>query len=331
MKTSQRLFTYKELEEIGKSTPYSLLQCVDCGRWIDMNKKAISEWKLESEMDKDELMVVAETKKAIANGRGSGWSTCKYCRMSSNNMNWYKTAKKVEHSYSWVFINLPKEIQQQIVDFGEEIDKEDLYTKEAENGLETEPHITVKYGLLTEDVKEPKECIKGLKGGKVYLGSSSIFEREKYDVVKITVESETLEAIHNELNQLPHEDKHMEYQAHATIAYVKSGCGKKYDKKFKLNKGFSFKEVFFGNNEKDYKIVLGHTVFNLSRFGKSDKEHLTPEERQQVKDRFGEKLECSFAKDKDGYYCYTHRARCKSYPSISQIPQSKVDFIGSTG
>ena len=62
-----------------------------------------------------------------------------------------------------------------------------------------------------------------------------------------------------------------------------------------------------------------------------ERQHLTPEEREQVKARFGEKLECSFAKDDGGYYCYTHRARSKSYKSISEIPQSKVDFVGSTG
>jgi hypothetical protein len=58
---------------------------------------------------------------------------------------------------------------------------------------------------------------------------------------------------------------------------------------------------------------------------------LTSDERQEVKDKFGNDLECSFAKDDDGYYCYTHRARSDSYPSISKIPKSKVKFIGSTG
>lgn len=61
------------------------------------------------------------------------------------------------------------------------------------------------------------------------------------------------------------------------------------------------------------------------------KEYLNPDERKQVKDCFGTDLECSFGKDKDGYYCFTHRARSNSYKSISKIPKSKVEFIGSTG
>jgi hypothetical protein len=56
---------------------------------------------------------------------------------------------------------------------------------------------------------------------------------------------------------------------------------------------------------------------------------LTTKERQIAKAKFGE-VECSFAKDKDGYYAYTHRARCNSYPSVDKIPKSKVKFISST-
>lgn len=60
-----------------------------------------------------------------------------------------------------------------------------------------------------------------------------------------------------------------------------------------------------------------------------EKEYLTPEEREKVKGKFQD-IQCSFAKDKDGYYCYTHRARSESYPSIDKIPKSAVDFINST-
>jgi len=58
---------------------------------------------------------------------------------------------------------------------------------------------------------------------------------------------------------------------------------------------------------------------------------LTSKERDRVKELFGDDLECSFAKDKQGYYCYTHRARSKSYKRLEDIPESKVEFIGSTG
>ena len=41
--------------------------------------------------------------------------------------------------------------------------------------------------------------------------------------------------------------------------------------------------------------------------------------------------EVSLGKDKNGYFVYTHRARCNSYPSPEEIPQAKIRFIGSTG
>jgi hypothetical protein len=61
------------------------------------------------------------------------------------------------------------------------------------------------------------------------------------------------------------------------------------------------------------------------------REYLSPRERAEVRQRFGIDLGCSFAKDEDGFYCYTHRARSDSYESISDIPNSVVDFIESTG
>lgn len=72
-------------------------------------------------------------------------------------------------------------------------------------------------------------------------------------------------------------------------------------------------------------------IYRLSKKKKKDKIPLNAKERKEVRTHFGDDLECSFAKDKDGYYCYTHRARSKSYPSIAKIPKSKVEFIGSTG
>jgi len=177
---------------------------------------------------------------------------------------WFKKAKEVSHEYSWVYVNLPTKIEKQLVEFGKEIDPDDLYVKEAENGLELEPHCTIKYALLTNEFKDIKDLLKGEKGGKFHLGESSIFEADKYDVVKIDVESKDLKRLHEKLNNLPHEDKHPEYHAHATIAYLKSGKGKKYIGKFKINKSFAFDEIFFGDlDRKDHKINL---AFNLKHY-----------------------------------------------------------------
>ena len=39
----------------------------------------------------------------------------------------------------------------------------------------------------------------------------------------------------------------------------------------------------------------------------------------------------SMGADKKGFFVYTHRARCHSYPSPEKIPDSKIKFIESTG
>jgi 2'-5' RNA ligase len=160
-----------------------------------------------------------------------------------------KIAKEVKESYAWSFIDLPKHLQEKMLELGSQIDKEDLYLDEAENGIETEPHITVKYGITIDDSKLAKQCLKGQKPGFATLTNSDFFDAEKYDVLKITVKSEDLNEIHNKLNALPHNDSFMDYKAHATIAYLKKGKGKKYKNKFNLNETFEFKEVFFEDSK----------------------------------------------------------------------------------
>jgi hypothetical protein len=40
---------------------------------------------------------------------------------------------------------------------------------------------------------------------------------------------------------------------------------------------------------------------------------------------------CSFGADKNGFFVYTHRARCKSYKNPLSTPKKDIDFIESTG
>ena len=40
---------------------------------------------------------------------------------------------------------------------------------------------------------------------------------------------------------------------------------------------------------------------------------------------------CSMGADKDGFFVYTHRARCKSFSNPMKITKTCIDFIESTG
>lgn len=89
--------------------------------------------------------------------------------------------------------------------------------------------------------------------------------------------------------------------------------------------------------DEDKKAALikeGFEFFDESRKADEElaarKDTITSKERAEIKERFGQSTACSFAKDKKGYYCYTHRCRSKSYGSIADIPQKDVDFVRST-
>lgn len=61
-----------------------------------------------------------------------------------------------------------------------------------------------------------------------------------------------------------------------------------------------------------------------------EKAAMTPEDRKAIREKYRSKG-CGWGRDKDGVYCYTHRCRSKSYPSVDKIPKKVVDFIVSTG
>lgn len=70
-------------------------------------------------------------------------------------------------------------------------------------------------------------------------------------------------------------------------------------------------------------------VIDEMKKSRSRHEYLTPQERTEVKKRFGN-IQCTIAKDDKGYFAFTHRARSKSYPSLAQLPKKTVQFISST-
>lgn len=77
--------------------------------------------------------------------------------------------------------------------------------------------------------------------------------------------------------------------------------------------------------------VQTETVAVIHEKKKDEKSHksLTPAERVIAKQRFGD-VGCSFGRDDDGVFAYTHRARSKSYPDLYKLPKDKVAFISST-
>ena len=106
------------------------------------------------------------------------------------------------------------------------IKNDDLYyDKDGGMGRESEPHITVLYGLKEEKPSEQlKKLVRGTKPFTITLERVSLFQSEEYDVVKVGVRSDDLVALSDAIRQAcPNENKFPKYVPHATIAYVKKG------------------------------------------------------------------------------------------------------------
>lgn len=113
--------------------------------------------------------------------------------------------------------------------FHERIQADDL----TEDGLETEPHVTILYGLHSDDINDEdviRSCTTGVSS--ILLHNVSCFENEDYDVLKFDVRSSFLHDMNKELVKLPHTNDYPDYNPHCTIAYLKSGKGKKYIEEF---------------------------------------------------------------------------------------------------
>jgi len=103
-----------------------------------------------------------------------------------------------------------------------------------EHGRETNPHVTVLYGINSDKGLDKK--IRGFGPVRVQLGEVDVFEGVEEgaaDALLIRVESPDLERLRKRLLELPHAEQMHDYKPHATIAYVKPGLGRELAAKFK--------------------------------------------------------------------------------------------------
>jgi len=134
-----------------------------------------------------------------------------------------------KHDFSSTQIHLPKDIGAAISRLAATIPEADL----SEDGREDVPHVTVKYGLHTNNAADVRELLRDEPPTHVTFGKTSLFTADEtkkdYDVVTVSVESPDLRHLNKVLSRaLKVTDTHPTYKPHATVAYVKAGCGKKY-------------------------------------------------------------------------------------------------------
>lgn len=108
---------------------------------------------------------------------------------------------------------------------------EDIYEDETDDsfGLETEAHITLLYGLHSGVSSENvKSVLKKFSFGPCKLTNISLFENEKYDVLKYDIDGEGLHEANIQFKRFPYTSDFPEYHPHLTIAYLNPKTGKKY-------------------------------------------------------------------------------------------------------
>lgn len=96
-------------------------------------------------------------------------------------------------------------------------------------GLEDEPHTTLLFGLHKEvTTNQVKSVLDKFTYSTCKIFNPSLFNGEKYDVLKFEVRGENLKETNEELKKFPHTSTHPNYNPHLTIAYITKGKGQKY-------------------------------------------------------------------------------------------------------
>ncbi len=174
-----------------------------------------------------------------------------------------------DRKYSCVMAPAPPEISDAVLRWGKMfIGEDELYLDQKDPdgfGREDDVHVTVKFGLHeAEPSEELLRVVEETQPFEIEVGPCTLFENEKYDVVKFDVDGEDLREMNRRISELPNSDEHPEYHPHLTVAYVTKGCcheliGKSLlDPESELDLRFLVKAVTFSSpNSRKTTLFLG--------------------------------------------------------------------------
>lgn len=149
---------------------------------------------------------------------------CKRFQFAAEPVNGCQSWQKYE--YASTQFNLPAAHQAGFFALTQMIADEDLTA----DGRETEPHITVKYGLMPDTLAAVAQVTDRTEPFYLEFGEVGFFSNPEFDVVRVEVVSPELMALHDAIQKAaPHVTTHPIYQPHLTLAYVKPGEGWKYE------------------------------------------------------------------------------------------------------
>lgn len=131
-------------------------------------------------------------------------------------------ASGMVHEYACALAPLP-ELLPSLLTLQKNIAPEDLIK------AEDEPHITVLYGLHSDNPEPVKKLLAAYPPPAVTILGLSLFSSPESDVLKFGIESPGLATMNAALRgSLTYTNNYKDYVPHMTVAYLRPGTGKKY-------------------------------------------------------------------------------------------------------
>jgi 2'-5' RNA ligase len=161
--------------------------------------------------------------------------------------------RKNKYDYSSLLIELPELVADNVISWGfDHVPNELLFfdSKDPSFGREDDPHITLIYGIHTDNLKEVSNLFSNEKEFECKLGKIDLFTKnDKFDVLIATVECENLHRLNSKMRKnLEATENYPIYVPHVTICYLQKGKGKQYigDDSF-VNEKFTIDNIFFSS------------------------------------------------------------------------------------
>lgn len=126
------------------------------------------------------------------------------------------------HEYGCLMARLPEALAKKVRAFALSIPSDWIKHDDGESGIEGDVHVTVKYGIHTQDLADVSAAISEVMPFWIRLGRISSFHSPEAVVLKIGVQSPELFRFNKLVcNRLEHTNTFPVYKPHVTVAYLK--------------------------------------------------------------------------------------------------------------
>lgn len=132
--------------------------------------------------------------------------------------------KSMKRKFATTQIDLPDDLASRVIALSQTIPDEFL----ADDGRESEPHLTIKYGIHANDPKPVAAAVAGFGEVRATLGEVSWFTCDGFDVLKFDVVSPQAIVLNGVIADKCQNTTSFPYSPHVTIAYVRSGMGQRF-------------------------------------------------------------------------------------------------------